>query len=95
MVLGRPVIASSAGPSVEMIDDGLTGLLVPPGDARALSHRILELLDNPEMRDAMGRHACEKAMRLFDIGTNVKKTEDIFRDVLRNGAIKERLIKSP
>ncbi len=48
MALGRPVIASGVGGVQSVIEDGVTGVIVPPSDSRALADRIMELLKSPE-----------------------------------------------
>lgn len=48
MALGRPVIASGVGGVVSVIQDNVTGLIVPPSDSRSLADRIIELLQNRE-----------------------------------------------
>jgi glycosyltransferase involved in cell wall biosynthesis len=48
MGYGKPVIATSAGGIVDVVSDGETGLLVPPGDAPALADAIRTAMDNPE-----------------------------------------------
>lgn len=54
MALGRPVIASGVGGVLTVIEDGKTGLIVPPSDSRSLSERIAELLADPERTRALG-----------------------------------------
>ena len=48
MALGRPVIASGVGGVVSVIEDNVSGLIVPPSDSRSLADRIMELLQNRE-----------------------------------------------
>jgi len=48
MALGRPVIASGVGGVVSVIEDNVTGLIVPPSDSRSLADRIMELLNDRE-----------------------------------------------
>jgi glycosyltransferase involved in cell wall biosynthesis len=50
MALGRPVIASNEGGPPEVIDDGRTGLLVPPRDPARLAHTMLDLLTDQQRR---------------------------------------------
>lgn len=83
MSLGRPMIVSSAGSNVEMIEDGVSGYLVPPGDPGALADRIDAVLDDPGEMAEVGRRAQERAQRLFNIDTNVRKTEGLFSRLLR------------
>jgi glycosyltransferase involved in cell wall biosynthesis len=54
MAAGRPVVASAVGGLRDIIADGETGLLVPPGDVEALAHALETLLDNPARCTAMG-----------------------------------------
>ena len=57
MAAGRGVIASSGGGMAEIIDDGRTGRLVQPRDARGLAEAMLEMLADPAGRVAMGKEA--------------------------------------
>ncbi len=54
MAAGRPVVASRVGGLPEVVEDGVSGILVPPGDARALADAIGRLLDDPALRARMG-----------------------------------------
>jgi glycosyltransferase involved in cell wall biosynthesis len=54
MAMGKPVIATRTQTPADLVIDGETGLLVPPGDVNAMTAAIHKLLANPEMRRAMG-----------------------------------------
>lgn len=54
MASGRPVIASAHGGPCELVEDGMTGMLVTPGDARALADAIRALVDDRDRAHAMG-----------------------------------------
>jgi glycosyltransferase involved in cell wall biosynthesis len=58
MATRRPVIASRVGDIPEVIEDGVTGLLVPPNDPRQLAGAMQRLLEHPEEARALGHHAC-------------------------------------
>ncbi len=58
--LGKPVVASAVGGICEMVEDGKTGLLVPPRDVNALANAIIVLLSDKEQRDRMSRYIYEK-----------------------------------
>src|SRR4029450_9567670 len=66
MWLGRPVVATAVGGSPEAIEDGVTGLLVPRGDAPALAAAIGALLRDPERRVRMGVAAAARVATVFD-----------------------------
>ena len=82
MMAGKPVIASALGGPLEVIEEGVTGRLVPPGDALALSRAISEMLDDPERALAMGRRGRERALRLYDIRRTTRQIEQVYEKVL-------------
>lgn len=59
MAAGRPVVASDAGGPSEIIDDGVTGLLFPPGDVEALAHQLRRLAVDPALRQRLGQAAAQ------------------------------------
>ena len=66
MAAGKPVVASDIRGCREEVVDGITGFLVPVGDASALAGRIEELVKDPKLRDEQGRAGFVRAERLFD-----------------------------
>jgi glycosyltransferase involved in cell wall biosynthesis len=66
MRFGRPVVATAVGGSPEAVEDGVTGLLVPRGDAAALAAAVSGLLRDPERRARMGAAAAARAATVFD-----------------------------
>ena len=65
MAAARGVIGSSAGGMAEIIEEGRTGLLVPPRDPKAIAAAIVKFLKEPERRIAMGRAAREHVLRTY------------------------------
>jgi len=65
MLRGRPVIASDIGGLCDVIDDGVTGLLFPMGDAAHLAERIDRLWSDVSLTRSMGSAAREKAVREY------------------------------
>jgi glycosyltransferase involved in cell wall biosynthesis len=66
MAAGLPVVALDVGAVGEMVDHGVTGFLVRPGDGRALVAAIVALLDDPDLAARMGRAGRERARSRFD-----------------------------
>jgi glycosyltransferase involved in cell wall biosynthesis len=79
MTQGRAVIATNHGGTVELIEEGVTGLLVPPSDPEALALAIERLLADPELRERIGKAAAIYAQQHFDLsghGTRMRKVID-------------------
>lgn len=75
------VVASDAGGLPEVVENGVTGLVVPRGDATALAQAIGSLLADPERRRAMGQAGRARALRLFDWDRTAEQFEEIYREV--------------
>jgi glycosyltransferase involved in cell wall biosynthesis len=71
MSLGIPAIGTSVGGIPEEIEDGVTGLIVPPGDVDALAHAMFSLLSDEKKRYSMGLEAKRRFKRLFTLETMV------------------------
>lgn len=82
MAKSRPVVASAAGGVPEMVEEGVTGLTVPPRDTRALAGAMAALLADPERARAMGARGLERAKRLFDVNTTTRRMEEALLEVL-------------
>jgi glycosyltransferase involved in cell wall biosynthesis len=65
MAHGRPVVASAVGGLLDIVVDGATGLLVPPGDVAALRAALERLLADPELRRRLGAAGRERAREQF------------------------------
>jgi glycosyltransferase involved in cell wall biosynthesis len=65
MQLGRPVVATAVGGTPEVVEHGVTGLLVPRRDPEALAKAMTELLLDPARRAAMGQAAVKRAVSVF------------------------------
>lgn len=79
---GSPVIGSAVGGIPEQIKDGVTGILVPPGDARVLAARIDELLADRARRLRMSEAGKEWATR-FTLGRLTERTVGVLADAAR------------
>jgi glycosyltransferase involved in cell wall biosynthesis len=66
MASGKPVVATQAGGIPELIEDGVSGVLVRPGDASALANALAAVLADPDA-ESLGVAARTRAVKLFDI----------------------------
>lgn len=78
MAGGRPVAATGVGVVPELVIDGVTGLLVPPGDTAALASAIIELLKDQEKAGRMGRTGRERAEREFSRAAFARRLSRVF-----------------
>lgn len=80
MALGTPIIASHVGGLTEVLQDGVTGLLVAPRDIKALSQAIIQLYNQPRLLRQLG----ENAKRLQQSHYSLKKMAEQYIDVYQN-----------
>lgn len=78
MAVGKPVVGSHLSGIPELIEDGKTGLLVPPGDAGALANALEKLVRDPVLRQQMGDAGREKIEAEFDLYTNAAHLAKFF-----------------
>lgn len=81
MACGKPVVSHRVGGISEVIDDGINGLLVEPGDTQCLSELITELLINKHLAKKMGEKGMEKARLLFTWENAARKTMEIYQQI--------------
>ena len=74
MAFGRPVVATSVGGLLDAVEDGSTGLLVPPRDPAALRSAVERLLADPELRRRLGAAARDRARESFSWETATAAT---------------------
>jgi glycosyltransferase involved in cell wall biosynthesis len=83
LAVGTPVVATTVGGSPELIDDGKTGRLVPPADARALADAIVSLLRDPGAAAAMARAGGELVRARYTLEAAMVRTLAVYDDLLR------------
>ena len=81
MAAGKPVVATNVGGVSSIVDDQLSGFLVPANDVQRLADRILVLLFNHDLRDRMGQAAQVQAKR-HQLETVTAQTVEVYRDVM-------------
>jgi len=82
MAHGRPVVATRVGGLRDAVEERVTGLLVPPGDATALRGAIERLLGDARLRERLGDAAREKVREELSWAAATEATIDAYRDAL-------------
>lgn len=83
MAMGKAVVGSAAGGVVEIIEDGTTGRLAPPGDPTRLAEVLVSLLDHPDQMHKLGISAKASVNRNFHTTINVQKTVELYQRFLK------------
>jgi glycosyltransferase involved in cell wall biosynthesis len=79
----KPVAATNGGGVPEVVEDGITGLLVPMGDAPSMAQALSYLLDHPEAAAEMGNRGWERVRAKFTIQRTARSVESVYRHVLQ------------
>jgi glycosyltransferase involved in cell wall biosynthesis len=81
MEAGKPTVATRVGGIPELVQDGETGLLVPPRNPEALAQAVATLLDDPQRGTAMGERARELRRTEFDLAVTVERFERLYEEL--------------
>jgi glycosyltransferase involved in cell wall biosynthesis len=79
--MSRPVVASDIGGVRELVENGKTGLLVPPNKKVLLASAIISILDNPKVANQFGLFGKERAVELYSATKNVKMIARMYTDI--------------
>ncbi len=81
MLAGLPVVATRASAIPEIVVDGVTGVLVAPGDAAGVADALLDLLASPERRRSLGEAGRARALGEFSVATMTSRTIELYEQV--------------
>ncbi len=79
---GVPVVATAVGGTPEVVNDGVTGLLVPPGDPAALGRQITALIGDAQTRTSFGRRGREVVCERFSFASQAREYQELFESVV-------------
>ena len=82
MAMGKAVVATTTGGLPEVVAQGETGLLVPPGDVESLAATVESLLKDRARREQMGRNGMARAQERFSLDASVQRVEQLYGEVL-------------
>jgi len=84
MATGTPIIATRGGGPIEIIKDGITGLLVPMKNATGIKEAIQKLLKSDIFRKTISKNARKNVAERFSIEQHVEKVQKMYTDILEN-----------
>ena len=87
MASGKAVIASEVGQLTEVVKDGYNGLLVPPGDASAMTAALNRLIEDVTLRSQLGQHARDDAVSKYSWEHYVSNLERVYTAVIAGKSI--------
>lgn len=82
MAAGVPVVATNVGGNPEAVEDGVTGIIVPPRDAHALARAMALLLENPDLGSEFGEAGRRRVTQRFSLAQMVRETESLYLRLL-------------
>ncbi len=82
MFMGKPVIATRVGGIPELVEDGRSGLLVPPGDPSALASGIATLLEDSELRTRLSQTGKMRVISEFSSSATARRVEVAYSKAL-------------
>jgi len=87
LAAGLPTIASRVGGNAEIVEDGVTGMLIPAEDPAALSHALLLLLRDPSFAATIGRNGREYVAREFSFQRMIENTDRLYTELLHSRGV--------
>ena len=89
MAAGAALVAARAGAAELVVEDGLTGVLVPTGDADALAAALEPLMRDPAAAMAMGTRARQRVIARFSLDAEANRIAEVYRNLLEGTARRE------
>lgn len=82
MAMSKPVVVTDCGGPTEIVTDGQTGFVVPVGEPEAMAERIIQLVNNGNLAQELGRRAQEEVHRRFSLQRNIVEYERLYKSIL-------------
>jgi glycosyltransferase involved in cell wall biosynthesis len=89
MSLAKPVVATRVGGIPDLVDDGVTGILIEPADSEALAGALIALLKDDALRLAMGKAAKNKIDAKFSAAVMVNAIQDVYEGLIKTKRLNE------
>lgn len=82
MMVGLPVVATNVGGTAELVENGVTGFLVPAKNPQALAKALDQLLENEHMRKSMGSAGRQRALEEFSLQRMLVQTQRVYEEIV-------------
>jgi glycosyltransferase involved in cell wall biosynthesis len=82
MAMEKPTVATNCDGVLDIVVDGVTGILVQPRNAAQLAAGIGRLIDDPVLRERMGKAGRQRVLELFDQKKQISRLEEIYGSVM-------------
>lgn len=79
---GKPVIISRVGGMIEVVEEGITGYIVPPRDSELTAQKIIKLILDESLRQKLGIQGRERVQKLFDLKVCLNNMINIYQDLI-------------
>ncbi len=82
MAYGRPAVVTNTGGNAELVEDGVSGYVVPPNNAKALADAIIRLWSSPRDCENFGVEARRRIETRFNVAQGVEKTLQVYQELV-------------
>ena len=84
MALGKPIVAFNCGPTPEILEHNVTGILAKAGDVKDLAEKICTLFKNPELGQKIGKAAQQKFQKNYQLEQLIDQYVDLFEEAVES-----------
>jgi glycosyltransferase involved in cell wall biosynthesis len=84
MLIGLPVVSVASGANLELIEDGVSGLLYRKGDATDMAEKVITMAEDDELRQEICKNAMASAEKLYTMFANCQAIYNIYESILNN-----------
>lgn len=84
MAVQKPVVASAVGGILDLVVDGVNGILVPPKDSAQLAKGIIRLLSDKDLAARMGRNGRQHVYPAYDVRVRIKRVAGLYQELLQH-----------
>ena len=85
MAMERPVVSTNCDGVLDIVVDGATGLYVHPQRGKELAEALARLIDDPALRERMGKAGRQRVLELFDQRMQIDRMEQVYNNLLTRG----------